>query len=208
MGPLWPAFSRSGFSTKIEIRGPSGPRSGAMRCCESNAMTRSHLAGILLLAATAARLQAADNLKLKPGLDYMKNAFQGPVIDGDKMWDGLEKGKPNLVFMYGEFCYDAKRQAERTVEMYRDYGDRVHFVVIDLSRPVPKLTQMPLVKKHFTGIFPQTTIFDKNGKVLLDYTGEIDDATLIGWLDAALGSGDNAEQAGTEKAEPQAPASR
>jgi hypothetical protein len=162
------------------------------------------LALVLTLGAAGA-LGAADDLKLKPGLDYLKNAWQGPAIDGDKMWDGIEKGKPNLVFMYGEFCYDAKRQAERTVEMYRDYGDRVHFVIIDLSRPIPKLTQMPLVRKHYTGLFPQTTIIDKDGKVLFDYTGEIDDATLIGWLDAALRSG-GAAPAASQDADSKPPA--
>jgi hypothetical protein len=143
----------------------------------------------LLLIAEPAGLRSAENLKLKPGLDFLKNALQGPVIDGDNLWDGLEKHKPNLIFMYGEFCYDAKRQAERTVEMYRDYGDRVHFVIIDLSKPIPTKTQVPLVKKYYTGFFPQTTIIDRHGKVLLDYTGEIDDATLMGWLDAAVRSG-------------------
>lgn len=144
------------------------------------------------LVSAPAHLRGADNLKLKPGLDYLKNAWQGPVILGDNMWDGLDKDKPNLIFMYGEFCYDAKRQAERTVEMYRDYGDRVHFVIVDLSKPIPTKTQVPLVKKYYNGFFPQTTIVDKNGKVLLDYTGEIDDATLIGWLDAAVRSGSDA----------------
>jgi hypothetical protein len=147
------------------------------------------VAVVLAIATAAGASLAADNLKLKPGLDYLKNAWQGPAIDGDNMWAGLAKGKPNVIFMYGEFCYDAKRQAERTVEMYRDYGDRVHFVIIDLSRPIPKLTQMPLVKKYYTGFFPQTTVIDKDGNVLLNYTGEIDDATLIGWLDAAARSG-------------------
>ncbi len=148
---------------------------------------------ILALTEASASLRSADNLKLKPGLDYLKNAWQGPSIEGDNLWDGLEKGKPNLIFMYGEFCYDAKRQAERTVEMYRDYGDRVHFVIVDLSKPIPTKTQVPLVKKYYTGFFPQTTIIDSHGKVLLDYTGEIDDATLIGWLDAAVRSGSDAD---------------
>ena len=151
-------------------------------------MKRSYLAATLALVIMPALVRAADNLKLKPGLDYLKNAWQGPAIEGDKMWDGVEKGKPNLIFMYAEFCFDAKRQAERTVEMYRDYGDRVHFVVIDLSRPIPKLTQMPLVKKYWSRVFPHTIILDKNGKAVFDYVGEVDDATLIGWLDASLRS--------------------
>jgi hypothetical protein len=152
-------------------------------------MKRAYLAASLVLALTAGSAQAAENLKLKPNLDYIKNAWQGPAIEGDKMWDGLEKGKPNLIFMYAEFCFDAKRQAQRTVEMYRDYGDRVHFVVIDLSRPIPKLTQMPLVHKYWSPIFPHTILLDRNGKVVFNYIGEIDDATLIGWLDAAERSG-------------------
>lgn len=160
------------------------------------------LTAALLLFATAQTVLAADHLKLKPGLDYMKNAWQGPLIDGDNLWDGLVKGKPNYIFMYGEFCYDAKRQALRTVELYHDYGDRVHFVIIDLSRPIPKLTQMPLVNKYFSGFFPQTTILDENGKIVLDYTGEIDDATLIGWLDAVVRGGSRPVEAGSAKPEP------
>jgi hypothetical protein len=162
---------------------------------------------MLALLAAPATVRGADNLKLKPGLDYLKNAWQGPAIEGDKMWDGLEKGQPNLIFMYGEFCFDAKRQAERTVEMYRNYGEQVHFVIIDLSQPVPKLTQMPLVRKYFNGLFPQTTILDRNGKVLLNYTGEIDDATLIGWLDAAIRSGGRTSTTAADPTSTKSPAS-
>lgn len=175
-------------------------------------MKKSRLASSLILvtvlACAPAGLQGADNLKLRPGLDFLKNAWQGPAILGDDMWDGIEKGKPNLIFMYGEFCYDAKRQAERTVEMYRDYGDRVHFVIIDLSGRIPNKTQVPLVKKYYNGFFPQTTIIDSNGKILLDYTGEIDDATLIGWLDAALRSGKDAAPAEADSAGSKSPASQ
>ena len=155
-------------------------------------MKRSCLVVTLVLLTVPAVLQAAENLKLKPGLDYIKNAWQGPAIEGDKMWDGVEKGKPNLIFIYAEFCYDAKRQAQRTVEMYHDYGDRVHFVIIDLSRPIPKRTQIPLVKKYWSRTFPHTIILDRNGKMLFDYVGEVDDATLIGWLDASVRGEDNA----------------
>jgi len=160
------------------------------------------------LVSGPARLRSADNLKLKSGLDFLKNGWQGPVILGDNMWDGLDKDKPNLIFMYGEFCYDAKRQAERTVEMYLDYGDRVHFVIVDLSKPIPTKTQVPLVKKYYDGFFPQTTIIDKNGKVLLDYTGEIDDATLIGWLDAAVRSGSDAAPAEADSSSVKPPSSQ
>ncbi|HEV2175893.1 MAG TPA: hypothetical protein VGW33_01610 [Terriglobia bacterium] len=151
---------------------------------------KRHLAiGIGLCLLTPALGGAADHLKLTPGLDYIKNSWQGPIIKGHHMGDGIVKGMPNYIFFYAEFCYNAKREALRTVELYRDYGDRVHFVIVDASRPVPRLAQMPLVHKFFNGDFPHTTILDKNGKVVFDYTGEVDDATLMGWMDAAVRAG-------------------
>ena len=150
------------------------------------------MAALCLLASPLA--QAADHLKLVPNLDYIKNSWQGPIITGKNMGDGIVKGMPNYIFFYAEFCYNAKREALRTVELYHDYGDRVHFVIIDASRPVPRLAQMPLVHKFFNGDFPHTTILDKNGKVVFDYTGEVDDATLIGWMDAAVRAGSETEK--------------
>ena len=141
---------------------------------------------LILGLLTPALAAAADHLKLAPKLDYIKNSWQGPIIKGDNMGDGIVKGMPNYIFFYAEFCYNAKREALRTVELYRDYGDRVHFVIVDASRPVPRLAQMPLIHKFFNGDFPHTTILDRHGKVVFDYTGEVDDATLMGWMDAAL----------------------
>ena len=162
----------------------------------------------LTLALTVAPVTAksADNLKLKPDLDFVKNSWQGPIIEGDNLGDGIVKGATNFVFMYAEFCYNAKRQALRTVELYRDYSDRVHFVIIDLSRPIPRRAQMPLVKKFFRQDFPQTTIIDANGKVVFDYIGEADDATLMGWLDAALRSGSTQQAANSGSNLPMDPA--
>lgn len=182
---LWPLKPRL-----IGLNPIDGIAHAEIRRRRSFAMKRSFLVAVLVAATMPALLDAADNLKLKPGLDYMKNAWQGPVIEGDNLWDGVEKGRPNFIFMYAEFCFDAKRQAQRTVEMYRDYGDRVHFVIIDLSRPIPKRTQIPLLKKYWSRVFPHTVILDRNGKTVFDYVGEVDDATLIGWLDASLRSGE------------------
>jgi hypothetical protein len=46
---------------------------------------------------------------------------------------GTESGKPNYVIIYGEGCFNSKRQAQRTVELHNKYRSRVHFVVIDLD---------------------------------------------------------------------------
>jgi len=60
--------------------------------------------GALLVAglSIAASLTAADNLRLNPKLDYSSDSQDGPLITGDHLEDGVARGKPNYVFMFGE----------------------------------------------------------------------------------------------------------
>jgi len=161
---------------------------------------------IMLLLTNPTRLVAADNLKLNPHLDFMKNGVEGKLITGDHMDDGVVRGLPNYIVFYADFCFNAKRQALRTVELYRLYKDRVHFVVVDWSGltssdQLPP-SQRPLSLKYFRGDFPHTTILDKTGKVVFDYTGEAPAATLIGWLDAALTSPQASPELSAENKKP------
>ena len=137
------------------------------------------------LLAVPALLVAAENLRMSPGLDYMKNGVQGPLLLGDQMDDVVEQGVPNFIFIYAEFCYNAKRQALRTVELYKDYKQSVHFVVMDLSQPLTP-AQMDLFKKYLSASFPHILILDSLGKPVFDYVGETPVATLFGWLDYSL----------------------
>jgi hypothetical protein len=50
----------------------------------------------------AARLWAAENLRLNPRLDYSSDSQDGPLITGDHLEAGAVRGKPNYVFMFGE----------------------------------------------------------------------------------------------------------
>ncbi|HEV2495086.1 MAG TPA: hypothetical protein VG204_18650 [Terriglobia bacterium] len=50
----------------------------------------------------AANLAAAENLRLNPRLDYSSDSQDGPLITGDHIEDGVVRGKPNYVFMFGE----------------------------------------------------------------------------------------------------------
>jgi len=96
---------------------------------------------------------AGDHLKLNPHLDYSSDSEDGPLITGDAMDAGFTPGKPAYVLMYGEACYNSKRQARRTVELYEKYKGRVQFVIIDLDQ---RLTapQEELRKKYYTGYIP------------------------------------------------------
>src|SRR5579863_10025254 len=88
----------------------------------------------ILLAFTAPTLFfGIDNLKLNPKLDYQSDSLDGPLITGDDTQSGSQPGKINYVIIYGEGCFNSKRQARRTVELYNKYHNQVHFVVVDLD---------------------------------------------------------------------------
>jgi hypothetical protein len=63
------------------------------------AMRRLAIATLLLVAATA---YAGDNLKLNPKLDYDSDSLDGPLISGERMTEGLVKGKVNYILIVGE----------------------------------------------------------------------------------------------------------
>ena len=80
---------------------------------------------LLLLLMSAASVFAAVNLKLNSHLDYNSDSQDGALITGDNMDAGFALGKPAYVIMYGEGCFNSKRQARRTVELYKAYKGRV-----------------------------------------------------------------------------------
>src|SRR5438270_12972827 len=96
---------------------------------------------------------AADNLRLNQKLDYSSDSQDGPRISGDQLQDGAAAGKPNYVIIYGEGCYNSKRQARRTVSLWEEYKGRVKFVVVDLDQEHPP-AQQELVKKYYRGYIP------------------------------------------------------
>ena len=143
------------------------------------------LAVVALILAWPAGLHAADNLVLTPNLDYFHNKKQGPVITGDNMDDGLVKGVPNYILFYGEECYNSKREARLTVHMYEKYKDHVHFVIVDLDK-LGSYEHKLLANHYCVGTIPHTTILDKNGYVVFDYSGDTVDQIVDGWLAYAL----------------------
>ena len=96
-------------------------------------MKRLVLYFFLLSMLSSPLLFAIDNLKLNSKLDYTSDSLDGPLITGDDAQSGFVAGKPNYVIIFGEGCFNSKRQAQRTVELYNKYRSQVHFVVIDLD---------------------------------------------------------------------------
>lgn len=128
---------------------------------------------------------AADHLKLNPKLDYTSDSQDGVLITGEHMDAGFVAGKPAYVIMYGEGCFNSKRQARRTVELYDKYKDEVQFVVIDLDHRLSP-SRDDLKKKYYTGYIPHVVVLDRTGKALYNSSGEVDLSVGSGLFDKAL----------------------
>jgi len=133
----------------------------------------------LLLTLTVTTSFAIDNLKLNSQLDYSSDSLDGPLITGDDAQAGFVAGKTNYVIMYGEGCFNSKRQARRTVELYNKYRNQVHFVVVDLdAKRSPE--QQKLVKQFYKGYIPHVVVLDANGNPLYNSSGEVDSKEIEG----------------------------
>src|ERR1700756_3738123 len=122
-------------------------------------------------------LFAIDNLKLNSKLDYTSDSLDGPLITGDDAQSGCVAGKPNYVIIYGEGCFNSKRQARRTVGLYSKYRSKVHFVVIDLDvQRSPE--QQKLVKQYYKGYIPHVLVLDARGQALYNQSGEVDSVVI------------------------------
>jgi hypothetical protein len=138
--------------------------------------------GILALVVGA---KAGDNLRLNSHLDYSSDSEDGPLITGDRMNEGAVSGKPNYIIIYGEGCFNSKRQARRTVSLYEKYKDRVNFVVVDLDQKRSP-AQQQLVKQYYQGYIPHVVVVDKAGNAVYNSSGEVDESSLSSLLDRAL----------------------
>lgn len=133
------------------------------------------LGWLLLLVAPA--LFAIDNLKLNPQLDYKSDSLDGPLITGSDAQSGFVSGKTNYVIMYGEGCFNSKRQARRTVDLYNKYRSQVHFVVVDLDvQRSPE--QQQLVKQYYKGYIPHVLVLNARGEPLYNQAGEVDSGVI------------------------------
>lgn len=129
---------------------------------------------------------AATDLKLNPNLKYSSDSNDGPLITGKDMKNGfIKKGKPTYIIFYHRECYNSKRQARRTVELYEKYMGKVDFIVIDLDSPRSK-EQTELIKKHYRNYIPHVTIVDKAGGIVYDRSGEVVNSSTSDIIDGLL----------------------
>jgi hypothetical protein len=147
-------------------------------------MTR-WIAVLFLAAGIVAHADAAENLKLNQHLDYTSDSQDGPLITGDQMEIGTVSGKPTYAIFYGEACFNSKRQARRTVELYEKYKGRVQFVVVDLDLH-QSMAQQKLVKEFYKGSIPHVVVLNRDGRTAYNSAGEVDSAEISTVLEKAL----------------------
>ena len=138
-----------------------------------------------IIVFAAAALAQDQQLKLNPHLDYNSDSVDGPLITGNDTETGVVAGKPNYVMIYGEGCFNSKRQARRTVALSARYGDRVNFVIVDLDKPQSP-AQLKLVQRYYEGSIPDLIVLDGNGKAVYNQAGEQTEEVLSHFLDNAL----------------------
>jgi hypothetical protein len=107
------------------------------------------------------------------------------LITGNDTQRGVVAGKPNYVMIYGEGCFNSKRQARRTVALSERYGDKVNFVIIDLNKPQSP-AQLKLVQRYYEGSIPDLVVLDSGGKAVYNRAGEQNEEVLSGILNRAL----------------------
>ena len=137
------------------------------------------------VAASAVPSFAADDLKLNPHLDYSSDSLDGPLITGSHLLDGVKAGEPNYILIYGEGCYNSKRQARRTVSLYEKYKGRVNFVVVDLDKP-HSAAQQRLIDTYYQNAIPDLIVLDAQGKPVYNQAGEQDEDVLGRLFEKAL----------------------
>ena len=145
--------------------------------------TKTKLLASWVLAAAALPVQG--QLKLNPHLDYNSDSVDGPLITGNGTQTGVVAGKPNYVMIYGEGCFNSKRQARRTVALSQRYGDNVNFIIIDLDKPQSP-EQLKLVQEYYEGSIPDLVVLDGSDKAVYNQAGEQSEQVLSHILDTAL----------------------
>jgi hypothetical protein len=141
---------------------------------------------LILFLLIGNNLTAGTDLKINPKLRYSSDSNDGPLITGRDLDDAkLSAEKPTHVILYHRQCYNSKRQAKRTVELYDKFKEKVNFIVIDLDE-ISSRDQVGLKQKYYTNYIPHVTIINKEGKVVYDRAGEVSTDKLSDILESEI----------------------
>jgi hypothetical protein len=114
---------------------------------------------------------SSTDLKLAPGLSFTDDSSPNFPIEGKNLSDSSIAADHATVIFFGTAnCWNTAREAERLVQLYPRYKDKVRFVVVDLRNP--SIAQRPLITRYYHGYIPTIAVIDSSGKLLYDRAGE------------------------------------
>ena len=137
------------------------------------AISTSIVVSLIFAIALAAEVPGppATDLKLAPDLSFSDDSSANFPIEGKNLSDGSLAGDHATVIFFGTAnCWNTAREAERLVQLYPQYKDKIHFVVVDLRSP--SLAQSVLIARYYHGYIPTIAVIDSSGKILYDRAGE------------------------------------
>jgi hypothetical protein len=137
------------------------------------AISFSIVVSLIFAIALAAEVSGppATDLKLAPDLSFSDDSSSNFPIEGKNLSDGSIAADHATVIFFGTAnCWNTAREAERLVQLYPRYRDKIRFVVVDLRSP--SLAQQALIDRYYHGYIPTIAVIDSAGKVLYDRAGE------------------------------------
>jgi len=137
------------------------------------AISTSIVLTLIFALALAAEVPGppATDLKLAPDLSFSDDSSSNFPIEGKNLSDGSIAGDHATVIFFGTAnCWNTAREAERLVQLYPQYKDKIHFVVVDLRSP--SRAQSALIARYYHGYIPTIAVIDSSGKILYDRAGE------------------------------------
>ena len=143
------------------------PRIGTLAFAAS--ISAALIFGVVL--ATEVPGPPATDLKLAPALSFSDDSSPNFPIEGKNLSDGSVAADHATVIFFGTAnCWNTAREAERLVQLYPRYKDKIRFVVVDLRSP--SIAQRALIARYYHGYIPTIAVIDRDGKVLYDRAGE------------------------------------
>jgi hypothetical protein len=113
----------------------------------------------------------ASDLRLAPDLSFTDDSSANFPIEGKNLSDGAIASDHATVIFFGTAnCWNTAREAERLVQLYPRYKDKIRFVVVDLRSP--SIAQRVLIARYYHGYIPTIAVIDSTGNVLYDRAGE------------------------------------
>ncbi len=137
------------------------------------ALSASIVASLIFAIALAAEVSGppATDLKLAPDLSFTDDSSPNFPIAGKNLSDASVAADHATVIFFGTAnCWNTAREAERLVQLYPRYKDKIRFVVVDLRSP--SIAQRALIARYYQGYIPTIAVIDSTGKVLYDRAGE------------------------------------